>query len=669
MNRIAELRDAISKARQAYYYTPKPIMTDEAYDALEVELRKEIAAAEQAGTLSPRELDELNKFINQVGAPYPPDHILEAATHRIHMGSQDKVTSEQGFREWYAKYARGGKIHGSLKGDGGSAASYYEDGPLTMAASRGDGSVGENITANAARFKGLPSYIPGFTGAIRYEAILTKADWAIVGGKNPRNQGNGIIGRKDGVESNYITAYAFGIDDENRVFTTETEKSQTLESMGVNVMPWKTFNNVEDAIKWHNEIMLLRGPENTGSLPFWIDGTVWKVDDLSAQDEFGMSSDGKYFRAQTAWKPESPSGLTILRSWELRGGHTGSLTPRVSFDPVEIAKTTVSNAYLSNFEEVERLGVAIGDTVRVSKRNDIIPHVEEVVIKAENRVPIVEPANCPFCGAKTERRASQSGEGAITICPNQACPKKSIKKVKNWFKKVEILGVGDATLDALFDDLNITTPADIYKLGRSIPMEELAELVVSENRLGESRAQTLIAEIDQKRHLPLHIFLGSLGVDDLGRREVEIAVEKAPDELSTLADWRAGKLYDPDFCAKINAPNKGLVWQESIDRMSDVIDALLANGVTVENFVAAPKGTATVCITGKLPSGKTKAEYVGPLTQAGFTLVDDVSKDLGFLVVADPSKTSSKQEKVKKYNAKGSGIKVIDEDQLNKMIQ
>jgi len=212
MNRINTLRDLILKAKHAYYYSNQPLMSDAEYDALEDELRQ----------LSPTD-----PVLALVGSPVPPNTMLTKARHAMPMGSQSKVNSEAEFRTWFAKSctADNPAIHASLKGDGASAAAYYQGGRLMQAISRGDGTVGEDITANAMRFKGLPAWAggstsasssdsngangastndaadSGFTGAVRFEVILTVADWTLIDparSKNPRNAGTGIMGRKNG---------------------------------------------------------------------------------------------------------------------------------------------------------------------------------------------------------------------------------------------------------------------------------------------------------------------------------------------------------------------------------------------------------------------------------------------------------------------------------------
>lgn len=372
MDRVAYLRSEIIKAKQAYYFGSKPVMTDAAYDALEKEL----------GELSPGD-----SVLAMVGCPVPPDHILEPAEHKIHMGSQDKCVSIDEFKKWYGDRARNGKVHVSLKLDGSSIAAYYQDGNLAKGITRGNGMIGQDVSANVAKFKELPAYVE-VSGelSIRFEGMLTLADWAIVGGKNARNQGNGIINRGDSTQSEFITAYAFDVVSDQVEFKTVTEKFEFLKSIGANVAPYKTCSTPDEVVEFFNETM-----KNRDSLPITIDGIVIQVDDLAVQDEIGLAPSGKYHKAQIAWKPESQEAVTMLLDVVLTGGHNGGIYPNARLEPVDVCGVTISRALLNNWEEIERLGIAVGDRVVVSRRNDVIPKLERVAEKVYT---------CPECGFK-----------------------------------------------------------------------------------------------------------------------------------------------------------------------------------------------------------------------------------------------------------------------------
>jgi DNA ligase (NAD+) len=663
MSRIPTLRNLILQARHAYYYSNEPLMSDAAYDALEDELRL-LAPADPVLAL--------------VGSPVPPDSMLTKARHAMPMGSQGKVNSADEFLAWCSKNEVDA-IHASLKGDGASAAAYYRDGHLVQAISRGDGTVGEDITANALRFKGLPAWAgtaaAGFSGAVRFEVILTVADWTRIDparSKNPRNAGTGIMGRKNGHQSDCLSIFAFDLDEtqdgRSVEFPTETDKVARLAALGFSVIPHVRHASAQEAVAYFRQIAATRD-----SLPFWIDGVVMKVDDIARQRALGITAGRP--KGQVAWKFDSAGAESVLEGVVVSGGHTGGLYPTAQLRPVEIGGTTVSNASLANYDEIERLDVAIGDTVWVIKANDIIPKIVRVTARPATRQAIPVPACCPFCGGEVGRRRTSGGEAGVIIeCRNPECPKKSTGKIRRWIASLDILGIGDAVLEAMIERFDLADAAGLYTLRERAG--ELGELVINTDkdlRLGDKRAASILDAIDATRTLTLSQFLGSLGLEHLGKRRVTLIIASAAGALDTLQDWRSGRLRDPELAVQAGVPNIGAQIQEGIDAMAPVIDQLLAAGVTVRpaERADAQASTAsadapparTVCISGKLPSGRKKADYEAPLRAAGYTLVDEVRQGLSCLVLADPEATSSKSTKARKL-----GIEVISEDRLKALV-
>ena len=710
---VEALRDRILRAKHAYYCSASPIMSDAEYDALEDQLR----------ALAPDD-----PVLALVGSPVPPDSILSKARHAIPMGSQSKVNSEAEFRTW-AQKAEGGLLHASLKGDGASAAAYYENGLLRRVISRGDGEVGEDISANALRFKGLPAWAGcgavGFSGAVRFEVILSVADWTAIDpgrSKNPRNAGNGIMGRKNGEQSEYLSAYAFDleeiVDGAPRSFVSEADKARRLESLGFMLMPQKLCQDVEEAVRYYRTVVSERE-----QLPFWIDGVVFKIDNLAVQQRLGQI--GGRPKGQVAWKFDSSGAETELIGVVISGGHTGAIIPTGQLRPVDIGGTTVSSVSLVNFDEISRLDIAIGDTVWVIKANDIIPKIVRVSTRPAHRQPIQLPSRCPFCAGAVGWRINSSGEeGAVLECKNAACPKKSTGKIDRWISSLDILGIGDVVLAALRSQLQIEDAADLYRLRENFSALAAISLHAERDlRLGEKRARSILEAIEAKRHLSLSQFLGSLGIEHLGQRRVELMCASAKGELGTLDDWRAGKLRDPRVAEAAGVPNMAQRIQDDIDAMAPLIDKMLAHGVRIISSDAARAsgnaasasgdatsasgdaasasgdatsasgdaaidgtrgaadgstadtdakveggrpdgdGRRTICISGKLPSGRKKSDYAVPLKSAGYLLVDEVRQGLDILVLADPDSTSAKAQKAIKL-----GIRIIGERQLEELI-
>jgi DNA ligase (NAD+) len=658
--RILKLRKEILEAKSDYYYNDgkDTRWTDAEYDAMEDELKK----------LSPND-----PVLALVGAPVPKDSMLKEATHAMPMGSQDKVNSVDEFLAWANKY-KITTLQGSLKGDGASVAAYYREGRLFQVIGRGDGFTGEDITANAYRFKGLPNFVEtssgGFTGSVRFEGILTVADWAIVDpamSKNPRNAGNGIMRRKDGTQSELITAYAFDIDEyvdgDLVAWKTEDQKINRLVELGFNVIDTELLDSPADAIEYFKRIN-----ETRADLPIWIDGIVLKINDVKTQKDLGVSDNCP--RGQTSWKFDSAGAESVLESVVVTGGHTGGLFPTAKFRPVEIGGTTVTSASLSNYEEIARLGIAIGDSIWVIKANDIIPKVIRVTERPAGRVPIPVPSCCPFCAGEVGPKKISSGKkGAILVCKNPECEKKSTGKIGRWIASLDILGIGDALLEALIERFDLEDAAGLYTLHER--KEELAQLVVNVDRdlkFGEKRTASLLGAIDGKRELTVDQFLGSLGLDYLGKRRVELMSKAAPGKLDTLEAWRTYDFSDPELAAQAGVPGMGPQIHAGIAAMSGLMDRLLAAGVTVKANVPKEPSESdialkTLCISGVLPSGKKKAFYKEPLLAAGYSLVDEVKAGLNFLVLADPTSTSDKSKKAKKL-----GIEIISEEQMQALI-
>ena len=307
-SKITYLRNLILQAKHAYYHRGEAIMSDAEYDSLEDELH----------LLSPDD-----SVLALVGAPVAEDSMLTKARHAMPMGSQSKVNSEDEFRTWCAKN-QVEALHASIKGDGASAAAYYTDGRLVQVISRGDGTVGEDITANALHFKGLPAWAgldgDSFSGSVRFEVILTVEEWTKIDptrSTNPRNAGTGIMRRKNGHHADCLTIFAFDLDEMRAglsvEFRTETEKSARLESLGFSVISHVQCWNADKAVEYFQTIARTRD-----SLPIWIDGVVLKIDDIAKQLAMGVTAGRP--KGQVAWKFDSSGAETVLEGVLVSGG-------------------------------------------------------------------------------------------------------------------------------------------------------------------------------------------------------------------------------------------------------------------------------------------------------------------------------------------------------------
>lgn len=372
--KLTELRNLIDRAAQCYYYE-SPIMSDQAFDALLEELR----------VMAP---DDCR--LTRVGFPVPPTTMRQLFKHTVFVGSLRKQTEAE-LRKWHQKH--GGDLVVQLKGDGMTVVLYYTKGILARAVTRGgDDGVGEDVTANAIRATGVPSVLPNpITCAVRGEMVLATADWQRIvketrsdDPSNPRNIGNGFLRRveQNGPGAENLQFLAFDVTTEPLVFEQETQQIKFLKAMGFNVIQSQEASDIDAAMTLFADIGKKRQ-----SLPYWIDGVVFKLNSLAAQKKLGFKDNRP--EGQRVVKFEAPGAVTKLVDVVLTYGHTGAIIPNARFEPVEIAGTIVTNALLNNFEMIKELDLAIGDSVFLCKANDLVPKVTEVVDRHYQ---------CPECG-------------------------------------------------------------------------------------------------------------------------------------------------------------------------------------------------------------------------------------------------------------------------------
>lgn len=664
-NRIFELQALIDRADAAYYTSGAAIMEDAKYDQLREELR----------ALNPND-----PRLSRVGAAVQ-DTILEARKHTIPMGSQDKVTNRTEWEAWLKNNIQAGlqqmgrntdklQFHATYKMDGGSVGFEWEQGRLVCAISRGDGSTGEDITANAVRFKNLPHTAArnqtGFTGYTRAEIILPTAEWKEEVDpemeSNPRNKCVGIYRRKNGVQSELLQAYTFGVFDADGhpLGATETEQCELIRALGFTPPP--SFTGTADEVwNWYLETAKKRA-----EIPYWIDGIVVKLDNLEDQKALGESSGRP--RGQVAIKFEAEGAETTITDVAIQVGYTGAISPVAHFNPVRIGGTTVTNATLCNWDNIRELGrghdgLQIGDTVRVIKAGDIIPRITELVHVGQDRKQIPEPTCCPVCQGPVGRKTNIGGEeSTVLYCNNIECPAKITGLIEKFAASVEIMGLGESVIQALVTSKLVLTPADLYSLKDKV--EEMAALVLNGKvKLGKKRAQNLIAEIEQKRQLTLSTFLGSLGIYGLGKRRVALVQAATPGEFDELDNWLSGKLVS--FKDAVSLPNTAQRIQDGINVAKPLIGQFLANGLQIVKPQPKPEpkpGAWVICITGKL--SKPKEHFAQLITEAGHVYTDDFSKQVTHLVAADPNSGSSKLKKATKQ-----GTQVISEATLLKLLE
>jgi DNA ligase (NAD+) len=656
-----ELVRTLKSAEEAYYNRSSGTMEDAEYDRL----RDELA-----------EIAPNHPHLSKVGAPLEATGMLSKKPHSMPMGSQRKAMNKDEFYKWAHSAAKAlGKDVGSFdfsfsyKVDGGSFSFDFVDGVLVECLSRGDGFVGLEVTDNARKFQGIPDvvYDPRsgrkFTGLIRGEVVLFVEDWKFIDPEmttNPRNVGNGIAGRESGVDSDKLHVIAFRAYEKGReIADTESEMARIIDGMGFDVAP--SASGRIDSI-WNSfEKLDTHRRDGSLSIPYWIDGAVVKLDSIADQTKLGSS--GNRPKGQIAVKFAAVGTPSALEDVVLSVGHTGLISPTGAFTPVQISGTTVSSALLVNWDNIEELDIAVGDKVELYKAGEIIPRVLRVVERPSSRKPIPRPTCCPVCSGEVGKKKNVGGhESSHLFCLNPDCRAKASGKIGRYIKSLNILGIGDEVLLSMTNAGIVGSAADLYSLkSRKSQLANLT-MVQSGVRIGENRAESIISEIEKKRSLTIPELLGSLGIDHLGKRRVEIIMKAVPGKLDKLDSWFDGTLLTCAEEARI--PNMAQPIHENLQRLQPTIQAILNNGVNVTavEFKEAKEGAISFCITGKL--SQPKKAYQTMIQDAGHIWKTSVTSDLDYLVIADPDSPSSKAKK-----ARSLGVKCVSEVELAELCQ
>ena len=464
--RVEELRAVIEKNNRLYYDQDAPELEDFEYDALTRELKELEAQFPQLVTAtSPTQ---------KVGGT--ASSMLPMATHAVKMESLLDAFSFDELRDFDRRVRESGvepEYVVEIKIDGLSCSLEYENGQLVRASTRGDGVVGEDVTANVRAIRSIPKTLkdaPEFL-EVRGEVYMPHkafqhlcAEQELQGAapfKNPRNAAAGSLRQKDAriTGSRGLSIFVFNVQQiRGKTLTKHSESLDYLKSLGLPVSPrYHVVHDIEDAISEIENI-----GQNRAKLDFDMDGAVIKVNDF-AQREL-MGSTNKFPRWAIAFKYPPEVKETTLRSIEVAVGRTGVLTPTACFDPVFLAGTTVARATLHNEDFIRQFGLCIGDTIQVRKAGDIIPEVIGVTHHAEDAEPYTMPTVCPSCGAPVVHLEDE----AALRCVNPECPAQALRNIIHFASRdaMDIEGLGEAVATQLVEKELVHSAADIYTLTR-----------------------------------------------------------------------------------------------------------------------------------------------------------------------------------------------------------
>lgn len=630
---IAELEARIRHHDALYWDENAPVISDAEYDKLVLKLK----------ALAPN-----SPILSKIGGK-SPGTLGAAFVHGEPMLSLDKCYEAEELADWAKSFE--GKVVAMPKYDGIACALHYDErGRLRVAATRGDGIRGDDITANALVIKDIPTTIPvarpvEIRGEI-YMRLSVFEKFKAEGMSNPRNLTAGAVKQKDGAKSaSYGLSFA-AYDLIGSDASTQTEELEALVRFGFSKIDYVVCNH-DDIARGIDQFV-----ESRASLDYEIDGVVYKVDSLKEQRRLGQTS--HHPRFAIAYKFQGESGITILRGVEWSVARTGAITPVALVEPVVLSGVTVTRASLHNVAFIGKLGLTVGAKVTLVRRGGVIPNVEHVVSPGNDEVSI--PDTCPSCGSSVVR------ERDFLYCSTpRTCRRAIIGQLAHFTSTLDMLGFGDAVLEQAYDAGLVREPADFY----SLEWQALAKL----ERAGEKSAKKLCAEVDKKRSVPLATFLRSLGIPDLGKHVSAILASR----YRTLEAVQAATTEELATTQSIGTTIAESVVTGLRDA-SEMIAALRKHVTPLPEIaptgdVAGPLSGMSFVFTGKMVAFS-RSEGEKRVRALGGAVLSSVSKALTYLVVgADKSGPKSTKEKAaEKAIKEGAPLEVISEEQLLAML-
>jgi len=648
--RAAELRKQLEHHEYQYYVLDQPEISDAEYDAL----MRELKALEEAHP----NLRSGDSPTQRVGGQ-PREGFVKVA-HSSPMLSLDNALDEGELREFDNRVQtllKGEPYEyvAELKLDGLSMAAQYENGQLRQALTRGDGRVGEEVTGNARTIRSLPLRLRRSAMAaafeVRGEVVMPRTAFERLNEEqekqglkrfaNPRNAAAGALRALDPsvTAARRLDYFAyFLLEDGKPMLPSHWESLERLAQAGFKVNAHRRkCKNLDELLAF------IRETENKrDGLPYETDGVVAKIDSIAQQERLGWTA--KAPRWAIAFKYAARQAETFLENIEVQVGRTGALTPVAHLKPVMVGGVTVSRATLHNEDEIERLGVQIGDTVLLERSGDVIPKIVRVVEQGKQRRPFQIPRHCPVCHGHVVR---EEGEAA-SRCVNASCPARLRETLLHFSARgvMDIDGLGDALVDQLLARGLVHSVADLYQL----TVAQLLEL----ERMGEKSAAKIIRNIDKSRTQPLARVLNGLGIPFVGERTAQLLAGHFGD-LDGIAEASAERLEEVDEVGPKVAESIRQFFGEK--RNGELVEKLRQAGLqfTGEKQVkkSGPLKGMTFVITGTLPSLK-REEAKARIEEAGGKVAGSVSSKTNYLLAGEDA--GSKLDKARELN-----VPVLDE--------
>ena len=656
--------ELLEKYNKYYYQNQNPLVSDKEYD----ELKSEILDIEKKNGFS-----DLKSPSVRIG--YKPSKKFEKFKHKVKMLSLSNAFNEEDLinfqkkninflalkKDYEFEYSVEPKI------DGISASLIYKNGYFIKGLSRGDGEEGEDITENLKTIKDIPLNIlhKDFPEEIdvRGEVFIETNDFKKIEKDfaNPRNAASGSLRQKDPKKTKLIPlkfiAYSFGFNS-NRKENKQSEFIKDLDKWGFKTSYLnKTIKGIDNLLKYHSEI-----EQKRFTLNYDIDGIVYKVNDFSLQKRLGFMATAP--RWAIAHKFSANFSVTKIIDIDIQVGRTGALTPVAKVKPVNIGGVMVSNATLHNEDEIKRKDIRIGDTVKIERAGDVIPHVISVdkKLRTFNSKKYIFPNKCPSCGSKTikEYNTITKKIDAVRRCSNEGfgCEKISIEKLKHFVSKdaLNIEGLGKKVVQKFWDLKFIKFPDDIFNLN----FKKISEL----DGWGSQSAENLKNSINKSKKLKLDKFIYSLGIRHIGQENAKLISEFLKDYSNFIKlknEQKIDELSNIDGIGETQINSLKIFFKNKINLK--VVNSLSKILIFEKNIIKKDKGVFSnkiLMFTGKL-SNISRAEAKSIVENNGGKIVSNVSKKLDFLIVGE--KPTSRKIKL----ASELKIKILNQSDFEKI--
>jgi DNA ligase (NAD+) len=620
--RVSYLVNEIKRHRYLYY-NEQPEISDAKYDALEDELR---------------ELDPENAILFKIGVD--SSDLFTKREHIIPMTSQDKVTTPQEFLKW-AKNRNYKTFIVQFKLDGISIELQYEEGIFQYAITRGDGKIGDDVSANVIKMKGfIPKLASEFTGATRAEVVLYHDvfEKKYNDKQNCRNAASGLVRRKDGIgagDLDLIFYDAISLSDAVE-FQSETQKLKWLRKEGFPTVLTKTVSNPNEVIQVREDVM--NNTRNT--LEYDIDGLVIKGKVIDLED---MKRSKPTTQIAFKFIAEEIETTVLDVEWSISGHN---YTPVAIVEPVRLMGSTVSRASLANPNLIKDLKLKIGSEVFISKRGDIIPKIERIIKTPKDAKEIPVPTICEVCNTQL------TNEGTRLYCPNDLCPKRTYHRLIKWIKKLNIKHFSEKLMiKPLFDSGKLQTIADFY----SLRIQDLTRF----EGVKETSAKKALDNLLAVKEIPLARFIGGFDIENIGEDLTQRVVDARFDTLEKIKNASNFELSQVDGFAELTAQ----YLRDGVEKLYlEMKKTLNTKKITIKE-VKATGGKfegQTFCFTGKLETMK-RAEAEQIVKDNGGEPKSGVVKNLSYLV------TNSDEPTAKYKKAQDQGTTIITEDEFLEM--